>query len=66
MNSLLFAAMLVAITWLCVWSVLPRPWTRGGWWPFDMRADAPAEPPAAAQAGQPARRGERADARAAR
>lgn len=37
MSSLFFLAMLVAIVWLAVWAVLPRPWQGGGWWPFDMR-----------------------------
>lgn len=40
MSGLLFLAMLIGIGWLCVWSVLPQPWTGGWWWPFDMRGDA--------------------------
>lgn len=52
MNSLFFLAMLIAIVWLAVWAVLPRPWQGGGWWPFDMREpDGEAEPqPAPARA----------------
>ena len=41
MSSLYFLASLIGIAWLCVWSVLPRPGAGRGWWPFDMRADAP-------------------------
>ncbi|WP_198371309.1 hypothetical protein [Roseomonas rosulenta] len=56
MNTLLFLASLIGIAWLCVWSVLPRPGSSKGWWPFDMRGDAPAEE--AVQDGPP-RRGAR-------
>ncbi len=40
MSSFYFLAILIGIGWLCVWSVLPQPWTGGWWWPFDMRRDA--------------------------
>jgi hypothetical protein len=38
MSGVYFAAMMIGVAWLCVWSIMPKP-TRQGWWPFEMRAD---------------------------
>ncbi|HWT07759.1 MAG TPA: hypothetical protein VN329_01260 [Roseomonas sp.] len=56
MSGLFFLGMLIAIAWLAVWAVLPRPWKGGGWWPFDMRepdGDPPAPTARASGAARP-------------
>ena len=39
MDYLYFVAMLVGVAWLAVWSILPKPYSDEGWWPFDMVED---------------------------
>jgi hypothetical protein len=61
MDSIYFATMLLGVGWLAVWSILPRPWQGGGFWPFDMRQDvagAPTQP----DAGPPRQGGPAGDA----
>jgi len=43
MDSLYFVVMLAGVTGLAVWSVLPKPRSGGGWWPFDTREDGGAD-----------------------
>jgi hypothetical protein len=51
-NSLYYLAMLIGIGWLAVWSILPPEQHGRGWWPFDMRSDAPAAGKQQRQQGQ--------------
>jgi hypothetical protein len=34
-----FIVLLIGFAWLALWSVQPKPPSKKGWWPFDMRAD---------------------------
>lgn len=40
MESVYYLVMLLGIAWLCIWSIVPEPYRRRLWWPFDMRDDA--------------------------
>lgn len=40
MESVYYLVMLLGVAWLCIWSIVPEPYRRQLWWPFDMRDDA--------------------------
>lgn len=57
MEGLYYLVMLLGITWLCVWSILPEQYRDRLWWPFDM-VDADGGPDgsrAGGRAGDPPR-----------
>jgi hypothetical protein len=43
LNSLFYLVMLIGVGWLMIWAILPPEQRAKGWWPFDMRDEAPPE-----------------------
>ncbi len=53
MDTLYYLFCILAIFWLCLWSIRdPRRHSKL-WWPFDMKGDAEAPPPSPPKLGPP-------------
>lgn len=51
-----FILLLIGFAWLALWSVQPKPSSKRGWWPFDMRADLDSTAETASAEAIPGRR----------